>query len=67
MNVIYGTLIFFFYFIKYPLVIFLLVGYLYLDYSNNWILDILAFISLCLIVKDWFFPYEKPTNCKGNT
>jgi len=65
MNVIYGTLIFFFYFVKYPLVIFLPVAYFYLDYPNNWILNILACISFILILKDWFFPHEKPENCQG--
>ena len=65
MKTIYGTLIFFFYFIKYPIVIFLPIAYLKLGYSNNIILDILAFISLLLIVKDWFFPHEKPQNCQG--
>jgi hypothetical protein len=65
MSVIYGTLIFFFYFVKYPIVIFLPIAYFQLGYSNNWMLNILAFISVCLIVKDWFFPHEKPQNCQG--
>ncbi|HIP13547.1 MAG TPA: hypothetical protein EYG97_01325 [Arcobacter sp.] len=65
MKIIYGTLIFFFYFIKYPTVIFLPIAYLYLDYPNNYPMDILAFISALLIIKDWFFPHEKPENCQG--
>jgi len=65
LKVIYGTFIFFFYFIKYPIVIFLPVAYLKLDYPNNIVMDILAFISICLIIKDWFFPHKKPTNCQG--
>ncbi len=65
MNVIYGTLIFFFYFVKYPIVIFLPVSYIYLDFPNNWLMDALAFISACLIIKDWFFPHEKPDNCQS--
>ena len=36
-----------------------------LGYSNNNIMNILAFISALLIVKDWFFPHEKPENCGG--
>ena len=35
MNKIYGSLIFFFYFIKYPLIIFLPVFYFYLDAQKN--------------------------------
>ncbi len=65
MNVIYGTSIFFFYFIKYPVVIFLPIAYLQLDYPNSISMNILAFISVCLIIKDCFFPHEKPTNCTG--
>ena len=63
MNKIYGSLIFFFYFVKYPLVILLPVFYFYLDGTNNWILNILYFISCLLIIKDWFFPDEK-CDCK---
>ena len=65
MKVLYGTLIFFFYFVKYPLVIFLQIAYFYLDYNNNWILNILFGISVILILKDWFFPHQKPQNCQG--
>jgi len=28
-------------------------------------MNILAFISSLLIIKDWFFPLEKPKNCTG--
>ncbi len=66
MNKIYGSLIFFFYFLKYPIVIGLPVFYLYLEMQNNWVLNILFFISILLILKDWFFPHEncgcKPKN-----
>ena len=65
MKTIYGTLIFFFYFVKYPIVIYLAITYLYLDFPNNYILNILGFISLSLIIKDWFFPHTKPENCQG--
>jgi hypothetical protein len=64
MKTIYGTLIFFFYFIKYPVIIFVPVSYFSLDYPNNWIMNILWIISLILIVKDWLFPHEKPANCR---
>jgi hypothetical protein len=63
MKIIYGTLIFFFYFIKYPLVIFLPIMYFYLDFDNNLVLNILTFISVCLIIKDFFFPHKNAT-CK---
>jgi hypothetical protein len=47
------------------MVIFLPIAYFQLGYSNNNIMNILAFISALLIVKDWFFPHEKPENCGG--
>ncbi len=59
MNKVYGTLIFFFYFIKYPVVIFLPVGYFYLDYQNNIIMNALWVICVILILKDWFYGYDK--------
>ncbi len=65
MKTIYGTLIFFFYFVKYPIVIFLPIAYTKLDYPNSVVMNILAFISICLIIKDWFFPHKKPKNCQG--
>jgi hypothetical protein len=46
-------------------VIFLPIAYWQLGYPDNFILDILAFVSAMLIIKDWFFPYKKPTNCQG--
>ena len=61
MNKLYGTMIFFFYFIKYPLVIFLPILYLYLDYPNDIVLNILYFISFSLIIKDIFFPLDTCT------
>jgi len=63
MNKVYGSFIFFFYFIKYPLVIGLPISYFYLDMQNNWILDILWFISSLLIINDWFF-YQSKCDCK---
>jgi len=56
---LYGSLIFFFYFLKYPIVIFLPVAYLVLDYPNNTVMNILFMISFILILKDLFYPYKK--------
>ncbi len=63
MNKVYGTFIFFFYFVKYPIAIFLPIAYFYLDYPNNLIMNILWVISMILILKDWFFPH-KGCDCK---
>jgi len=60
MKTLQASFIFFFYFIKYPLVLGLPIAYVYADFTNNWILNILWIISLLLILKDWFFPH-KPT------
>lgn len=60
---IYGTLIFFFYFIKYPVLVFLPIAYIYLEYKSNYIMNILWIISLTLILKDYFFPSDK-CECK---
>ncbi len=65
MKKIYGTLIFFFYFIKYPVIIYLLLAYFYLEVQSSLIMNVLGFISLILILKDLFFPYKKPDNCSG--
>lgn len=65
MKKIYGSLIFFFYFIKYPIVIYLLVSYFYLEVQNSIFMNILGLISLILILKDLFFPCKKPDNCSG--
>ena len=65
MKKIYGSLIFFFYFIKYPVIIYLLINYFYLKLENSLIINILGLISLVLILKDLFFPYKKPDNCSG--
>jgi hypothetical protein len=59
MKDLYGTLIIFFYFLKYPLVIFLPIAYIYLNYENNYIMNILWIISLVLILKDWFYPHKE--------
>jgi hypothetical protein len=61
MKVLYGSLIFFFYFIKYPVAIFLPIGYFYLDFVDNPIMDMLWVISIILIIKDKLYPHEN--NC----
>lgn len=63
MKVLYGSFIFFFYFVKYPLVLGLPILYFYFEFENSWILNVFAFISFALILKDWFFPHDK-CNCK---
>lgn len=63
MKILYGSLIFFFYFTKYPIIIYVIVSYTYLDMPNNIIMNILAIISFILILKDWFLPHKKPDNC----
>ncbi len=63
MKTLYGTLIFFFYFVKYPIAIGLPIGYFYLEYPNNWVMNILWIISILLIIKDWLFPHDK-CDCK---
>lgn len=50
---IYGTLIFFFYFVKYPITIFLPIGYFIFDYPNNYIMNGLWIICVLLIIKDF--------------
>ena len=53
----------FFYFIKYPIVIFLGANYFYLEIPSNFIMDTLGVISIVLIIKDIFFAHKKPDNC----
>ena len=65
MKKIYGSLIFFFYFIKYPVIIYLLVNYFYLELENSLIINILGVISIILILKDLLFPYKKSDYCSG--
>ena len=65
MKKIYGSLIFFFYFIKYPVIIYLLVNYFYLELENSLIINILWVISIILILKDLLLPYKKSDNCSG--
>lgn len=51
MNKLYGSLIFFFYFFKYPILIYLLICY-YKDIPTHIIMDILGVVSFLLIIKD---------------
>ncbi len=62
MNTFYGALIMFFYFIKYPLVVYLALHHFYLELEPNFILDILGVISVVLIVKDFIYPHQTE-NC----
>ena len=55
MKKIYGSFIFFFYFIKYPVVIYLLVNYFYLGITNSLYIYFLGVISVILILKDFIF------------
>ncbi|NPA50966.1 MAG: hypothetical protein GXO02_04990 [Epsilonproteobacteria bacterium] len=54
---LYGSGIIFFYYFKYPIVIGLPILYFYLDYPNNWILDIIWLWSLILIIKDLVYKF----------
>lgn len=65
MKKIYGSFVIFFYFIKYPMVIYLFFVYLFLDIKHNIIMDILGLISITLIFKDWIYSYKKQLNIKG--
>jgi len=58
-NKLYGSLIMFFYFVKYPVVILLPIIYLGFDYPPNIILDSLWIISAILIFKDRLYPQPK--------
>ncbi|PLY08550.1 MAG: hypothetical protein C0626_11880 [Arcobacter sp.] len=65
MNKIYGSFIFFFYFVKYPIVIYLTVSYFYLNFPQNIVMHILGVISIILILKDWISLYIKPKKSSG--
>jgi len=62
MDKLYGTIIIFFYFIKYPIIIFLPIIYIVFDYPANIILDSLWLISGILILKDRL--YGEPKQCR---
>ncbi len=62
MNKLYGTVIIFFYFIKYPVAIFLPILYLVFNYPPNMILDGLWIICGILILKDRL--YATPKECR---
>lgn len=65
MNKLYGTLIFFFYFVKYPIVIYLIISF-YLDIENSIIMYLLGFLSIMLILKDLFFPLNNLCDNKND-
>lgn len=58
MNKLYGSLIFFFYFFKYPIVIYVLYCY-YKDIEVPLVMDILGVISVLLILKDIIYFKKK--------
>jgi MOSC domain-containing protein YiiM len=62
MNKLYGSIIIFFYFIKYPVIIFLPILYLGFNYPPNIILDSIWIVSAILILKDKL--YGKPKECR---
>ncbi len=66
MSKLYGSLIMFFYFIKYPVALLLPVIYFVFDYPQNFILDIIWIISIVLIIKDKLYPQEKECRMKKN-
>jgi len=59
MNKLYGSIIIFFYFLKYPVVVFVPVAYLILDFPYMVFLDVIWIISFLLILKDILFPQKK--------
>ena len=61
---LYGSLIIFFHFFKFPIAILLPIGYYLFDYPNNWILNILWVVSIILIIKDILYPIKKPKSNK---
>jgi len=63
MKTLYGALIMFFYFVKYPVVIFYLINFFYFGVFIPHYFDIFTFICVVLIGKDFFFPHNKPDNC----
>ncbi len=54
---IYGGIILFFYYMKWPIVIGLPVLYLYLGYERNIFLDVLWVLCIILIIKDFVTMY----------
>ncbi len=59
MSKLYGSLIMFFYFTKYPVAILLPIIYFIFNFPQNYILDILWIISIVLIIKDQIYPQPK--------
>jgi hypothetical protein len=64
-NKIYGSLIIFFYFIKYPVISYLIVNYFYMKLPTNIIINIIGLISFFLIIKDVIFYYKNINNYLG--
>jgi len=59
MKQLYGMLIIFFYFVKYPIVIYVPLSYYVLKFPSNWVMNVLWVVSVVLILKDIFFPHDK--------
>ena len=65
---LYGAGILFFYYIKWPFVIWLLVAYFYLDFKNNIFLDILWIWCIILIIKDFVYKFIlKKSHCNSDS
>ncbi|WP_198305982.1 hypothetical protein [Arcobacter vandammei] len=58
MNKIYGSFIIFFYFLKYPILIYLAICY-YKGFEAGIVMNILGIISIILVFKDIFFRKKK--------
>ncbi len=61
---LYGTGMLFFYFLKWPYL--LVFGYLYIfkNFRDNYILDILWLYCLFLIIKDFIYYFRYGNRCK---
>lgn len=59
MNKLYGSIIIFFYFIKYPVAILLPIAYFSLDFPQSMSLNIIWIIAIILIIKDKIYPQQK--------
>jgi len=65
MKVIQGSLIMFFYFVKYPMVFFYGVNFFYLQIDFPLSFHIFALLCAILIGKDFLFPHQKSENYGG--
>ena len=56
MNKLYGSLIMFFFFFKYPIIIYILICF-YLEIDTGYILNTLGLICTLLVIKDLVYFY----------